>query len=125
MAIPAFADGNVLRMALIGYEQEKRKIEAAIADVQTRLGDSTPAVTAINGSAPKKRTMSAAARRRIALAQKRRWAAAKAEKADAEKPAAKPKRKMSAAGRARIVAATKKRWSAVHKAQRAAAKKAA
>ena len=32
--------------------------------------------------------MSAAARRRIALAQKERWAAARAQKAEAEKPAA-------------------------------------
>jgi hypothetical protein len=68
--------------------------------------------------------MSASARRRIALAQKKRWAAYKAShgtKAAAPKspaPEAK-KRVISAAGRARIVAATKKRWAAYRKAQEA------
>jgi hypothetical protein len=68
--------------------------------------------------------MSAAARKRIALAQKKRWAVYKAEhgtKPAASKAAApKPhKRTLSAAGRARIVAATKKRWAAFRKAQEA------
>ncbi len=62
--------------------------------------------------------MSAAARKRIALAQKKRWAAVKA--GQGTKAAVKPaKRVISAAGRARIVAATKKRWAAYRKAQEA------
>jgi hypothetical protein len=69
--------------------------------------------------------MSAAARKRIALAQKKRWAAYKAgheTKAPAPKSAPKPKKRViSAAGRARIVAATKKRWAAYRKAQEAKA----
>jgi len=75
MARAAFVDDNVLRMALIGYEQEKVKIEAAIADVHARLGDSTSAATATTGAAPKRREMSTAARKRIALAQRQRWEA--------------------------------------------------
>jgi hypothetical protein len=64
--------------------------------------------------------MSAAARRRIALAQKKRWAAYKAEHgAKAAAPPKAKKRVISAAGRARIVAATKKRWAAYRKAQEA------
>jgi hypothetical protein len=55
--------------------------------------------------------MSAAGRKAIAEAQRKRWAAAKGEAVDAE-PAKKPKRKLSAAGRAAIIAATKKRWAA-------------
>ena len=50
--------------------------------------------------------MSTAARRKIAAAQKDRWA-----KVKSEKPGQKPKRKMSAAGRARIAAAVKARWA--------------
>lgn len=80
--------------------------------------------------------MSAAARQRIALAQKKRWAAFNAAKGGtsakatkAAKPAPKPaKRALSAEGRARIIAATKKRWAAFRKAQQApkpAAKKSA
>jgi hypothetical protein len=62
--------------------------------------------------------MSAAARRRIALAQKKRWAAYKAK--HPSKPAAKSaKRQLSPEGRARIIAATKKRWAAFRKAKQA------
>jgi hypothetical protein len=64
--------------------------------------------------------MSAAARKRIALAQKKRWAAYKAQHgaAGATKTAPKTKKRvLSAAGRARIIAATKKRWAAFRKAQ--------
>jgi hypothetical protein len=49
-------------------------------------------------------TMSAAARRKISLAQKARWAKAKGR-------APKPKRTTSAAGRKRIAAAQRARWA--------------
>jgi len=55
--------------------------------------------------------MSAAGRKAIAEAQRKRWAAKK-ENPAAPKAAKKPKRKLSAAGRAAIVAALKKRWAA-------------
>jgi hypothetical protein len=59
-------------MALIGYEIEKNKIEEKIREVQAALGT---AVTPSAGQVVKKRRkLSAAARRKIALAQKRRWA---------------------------------------------------
>jgi hypothetical protein len=60
--------------------------------------------------------MSAAGRRRIAAAQKKRWAALKAHAKIAAKPAAPKKRKMSAAARKRIGEATRKRWAALRKA---------
>ena len=50
--------------------------------------------------------MSAAARRKISLAQKARWAKAKGR-------APKPKRTISAAGRKRIAAAQRARWAKV------------
>jgi nucleoid-associated protein YgaU len=49
-------------------------------------------------------TMSAAARRKISLAQKARWAKAKGR-------ARKPNRTISAAGRKRIAAAARARWA--------------
>ncbi len=64
-------DETTLRMALIGYEIEKTKIEEKIREVQSALGNNG---TAAQPGARKKRTMSAAARKRIAAAQKRRWA---------------------------------------------------
>ncbi len=71
--------------------------------------------------------MSAAARKRIGLAQKKRWAAYNAAKT-APAMSKPPKRVLSAEGRAHIIAATKKRWAAFRKTQAApkpAAKKAA
>jgi nucleoid-associated protein YgaU len=50
------------------------------------------------------RTMSAAARRKISLAQKARWARAKGH-------APKPKHTISAAGKKRIAAAARARWA--------------
>ena len=53
MARPAFVDANVLRMALIGYEQEKVRIEAAIANVRAQLGDGNGAVTIAANATPR------------------------------------------------------------------------
>lgn len=63
-----------------------------------------------------RRKMSAAAKAKIATAQKARWAKQKRTApahvvVKAAKPAKRPKRKMSAEGRARIVAALKARWA--------------
>ncbi len=113
MARYARIDQSVLAMALIGYEAEKRKIEGIVADIQAQLGDGRPSGTI--QTAPKKRTLSVAARRRIAAAQRKRWAAIKKAKAQP----AKPKRKLSAAGRKAIIEATRKRWAAVRKAAKA------
>ena len=65
--------------------------------------------------------MSAAARKRIGEATRKRWAAFRAAKARKQAPAQKPKRKISKAGRAAIIAATKARWARFHK-EKAAAK---
>jgi cell division septum initiation protein DivIVA len=121
-------DTELLEAALIGFQHKRDQVEQKIAELRSQIGGapaSGPASAAsAAASAPKKRTMSASARRRIALAQKKRWAAYKAgqgTKAPATKAAApKPKKRViSAAGRARIVAATKKRWAAYRKAQEA------
>jgi hypothetical protein len=47
----------------------------------------------------------------MAMAQKKRWAAKKAESEPEAAAATKPKRKLSAAGKKRIVAASKKYWT--------------
>lgn len=56
-----------------------------------------------------KRTLSAAARRKISLAQKARWAKSAANGQAMSKT--KPKRTISAAGRRRIAAAQRARWA--------------
>ena len=107
---------DVLKMALVGYEQASEKIDAVIADIQAQLGRRGPgrpkAILGDGaGQTARKRVLSAAARRRIGLAQRKRWAAQRRAKSEAQRP----KRKLSAAGRAAIIAATKKRWAAFHK----------
>jgi hypothetical protein len=57
--------------------------------------------------------MSAAVRKRIGDAQRKRWAESKGQPGSPSKTGtAKPQRKLSAAGKAAIVAALKKRWAA-------------
>src|SRR5262245_58453526 len=120
-------DKEILQVALIGLTSRLNETDAAIARIRAQLGQRgprRPSATSdgMGHAAPKRQTMSAAARKRIGEATRRRWEAYRKAKARAEKPA-KPKRKLSKAGRAAIIAATKKRWAAVHKAEKAAARR--
>ena len=75
-----------------------------------RLDAAINALTSIHGSAARatqgRRSLSAAARARIAAAQRARWAKTRGTKT-------KARRKISAAGLARIRAAQKARWAKV------------
>ena len=110
---------EILAAAIEGFEVRKLRIDEQIAQVRQLLNGERPvaASTSELQNEPR-RKMSAATRKRMGEAQRKRWAT----KSDAETPsktAAKPKRELSAAGRAAIVAALKKRWALI----RAAAKK--
>src|ERR1035441_1528338 len=98
---------EIINAAVEGFEQQKLRIDAQIAELRQML-TGTPTATAATPEVPKgKRRMSAAARKRIGDAQRKRWAESK--KAAEPAPAtSKPKRKLSKAGRAAIVAALKK-----------------
>jgi cell division septum initiation protein DivIVA len=72
------AQGNVeylatLEMALVGYQVEKERIESRIREIQSQL-KGKPAVAPAKKAPSVKRALSAAARRRISRAQKKRWA---------------------------------------------------
>jgi len=67
------------------------------------------------GVTRERRTMSAAARARIATAQRARWAKVKGQR---KVVSIAPKRRISAAGLARIRAATKARWAKWRAAQK-------
>jgi hypothetical protein len=116
---------KIINAAILGFESQKLRIDAQIAELRKML-TGTPTETAATPEAPrgKRRKMSAAARKRIGDAQRKRWAESKKESVPSSPvapEAPKPKRKLSAAGKAAIVAALKKRWAA----KRAAAEKAA
>lgn len=89
-----------LQVILNELKQERDRLDKAIAAINPLTGNAgTRARTG-------RRTMSTAARAKIAAAQRARWAKTKGSQA-------KPKRKISAAGLARIRAAQKARWAKV------------
>ena len=124
--MPTQLNRQILLTAIDGFEGQKRKLDEQIREVRALLSDGADGSTPKRSVAPgepvtgrRRGRMSAAGRRAIAAAQRKRWAASKGEtKTAAPKAAKKPKRKLSPAGRAAIVAALKKRWAA----KRAAAK---
>ena len=107
-------------MALIGYEAERQKIEAAITAIRKQV-DGHAAARVVDGAPKPKRNMSAAARRRITAAQRNRWAAFHAEKRGATAKAA-PKRRLSTAAKEKLaVNLAKARAAKAAKAKRMAA----
>ena len=102
---------QVLEAAIGGFEAQKKQIDAQIAGLRAMLSSNSNSSTPdVQPTVRKKRRMSAAGRKAVAEAQRKRWAAIKGASPKAE--ATKPKRKLSAAGRKNIVAALKKRWAA-------------
>jgi hypothetical protein len=93
-------------LLLTVFKVQKQRIDAQIEELPQMLNGSVADVQPTAGTKTK-RTMSAAGRKVIADAQRKRWAATKGETKVASK-ASKPKRKLSSAGRAAIVAALKK-----------------
>jgi len=108
---------EIITAAILGFEQQKLRIDAEIAELRALLpGGRTEPTAPPESATSKRRKMSAAARKRMSEAQKKRWAESKGEAESASSPVmpepSKPKRKLSAAGRKAIVAALKKRWAA-------------
>ena len=68
-------DHTTLQMALVGYELEKERIAGKIREIRSQLsGEKAAGGEAAKSAEPKKRVLSAAARKRIAAAQRKRWA---------------------------------------------------
>ena len=66
-------DSSLLEAALIGYQLQRDRIDKAIAELRQRLGGQKAPAISSDGERPQ-RKMSAAARKRIGAAQKKRWA---------------------------------------------------
>ena len=73
-------DLEILQAAIVGYEHERAKIDDAIAELRRRLGESGAKAVKPAAPASNERSLSPAARSRIAEAQRKRWAAVKAAK---------------------------------------------
>jgi hypothetical protein len=105
---------EIINAAIAGFEQQKVRIDSQIADLRAMLnGGRMEPAAALAVPKPKRRKFSAAARKRMGEAQRKRWAESRGQaESPSETVTAKPKRKLSAAGKAAIVAAMKKRWAA-------------
>ncbi len=82
-------DLDTLQMALVGYQIERQKIDDKIREIQSQLKGRRVTIPSAGPVAKKaagvKRVLSPAARRRIALAQKKRWAEHRKRAAQAAK----------------------------------------
>jgi hypothetical protein len=79
---------RLLELALKGLEAERQRIDEEIADIRQQIGNGAgrqPAARTQAAAAPRKNRLSAAGRKAISNALKRRWA----EKRKAEARAAK------------------------------------
>ncbi len=97
MARHTAVDKSILEAALVGLEQQKAEIDAKVAEIRRRLRgaavvskvEAEPAA----GGGRAKRVLSPAARKRIAAATRKRWAAYRAAKATSAAPAKKAAKK--------------------------------
>jgi hypothetical protein len=70
--MPTKLQTEIIAAAIAGFEAQKKRLDAQIAELRQML---SPVATDGNPPVPKKRRqMSAAARARIAAAQRKRWA---------------------------------------------------
>jgi len=116
---------EILNAALENLTKKRGQIDEQIAEVRRMLGNHKNGNPVRSESPAPKHHISAAGRRAIAEAQRRRWAEQRGSAETAPSKARKPKRKLSPEGRAAIVAALKKRWAAKKSASEPASKAAA
>jgi hypothetical protein len=109
--MPTKLTPEIIAAAILGFEEQKRLVDAQISALRALLsgGPAEPGTTP-EPAKRKRRRISAAGRRAIAEAQRKRWAESKKQAGErSQKP--KPKRRLSAAGRKAISDATKRRWA--------------
>jgi hypothetical protein len=109
--MPTKLTEEVINAAIDGFKAQKIRLDEQIAELRTMLnGGSTQGAVASEAASRIHRRMSAVSRRRIAAAQRARWAKLRGESGPGPAKAVKPKRRISPEGLKRIIAATKKRW---------------
>jgi hypothetical protein len=115
---------QIISAAISGFEQQKAQIDVQIAELRAMLSEGRNEIppATVNGS--KRRIVSARARRKMAEAQKARWAKSRGKAETEELPAPKAKRKLSAAARATMAANLKKARAAKARKARLAARAA-
>jgi hypothetical protein len=131
--MPQILTAEIINAAIEGFESQKRRIDSQIDELRQLLKGDRTEVAADSQPPARNRKVTAAARRRMAEAQKARWAKVRGEVSPpsqvAPPEAPKRKRRLSAAGRKAISEAAKQRWAlkraAAQTARPVAGKKAA
>ena len=98
-------DPSFLEMALVGYESAKESIEQKISEIKKMIAGGGRAISAAVETytkPPKKRTLSARARRAMSLAQKKRWSDVKKAAAATVKTAKKKVKRAVKAAKAKV-----------------------
>ena len=85
--VKSLQDSSFLSAALEGLEIQKKRIEAQIEQVKAMLGGRGARLSAgaVGAKPAQKRLLSPEARKRIAMAQKRRWAEYRKKQASQDK----------------------------------------
>jgi hypothetical protein len=113
--MPTKINNEILAAAIAGFEEQKKRLTVQIAELRQMLNPGATDHSPV-AATPKRRRMSAAARARIAAAQRRRWADSRKGSAAASPTVpAQKRRRLSAAGRRAIMEANKRRWAASRK----------
>jgi len=96
--MPTKANTEIVAAAIAGFEEQKKRLDACITELRNMLAPSVPDGAARGTN--ERRNMSAAARARIAAAQRKRWAEAR-KQAGAASPSTRTrkKRRLSMVGR--------------------------
>jgi hypothetical protein len=101
---------DALKYAVQAIQKERKQMAGELAKLDAAL-TALQGRASVDGAGPR-RVLSAAARKRIGDAQRKRWAKQKA---------GKPKRTMSASARRKIAAAQRARWAKTRGQQKKAA----
>src|ERR1044071_10416310 len=119
---PIFVEGQLMA-EISGVIAQLREQRSRTEDELRRLDQAIGALTSLNGvgkrvaspgsSQPPRKTLSAAARRRISLAQKARWAKRKSASPTKSQQTSSKRRVLSIAARRKIAAAARARWARV------------
>jgi len=114
---------EIIEAAIKGFISQKAEIDSQIAELRNMLDGGirmSPAAMPSETGKGKRKKFSLASRRKMAAAQRARYARLRGESEPTEAATAKPKRRKMTAGRRAIAAAAKKRWKAIKAAKKAA-----
>ena len=120
--MPKQLTSQIIAAAIKGYLAQKAEIDSQIAELRNMLdgGSKETAAMPSETGTGKRKKFSLASRKKMAAAQRARYAKLRGESEPTEAATTKRKRKMSAAGRKAISMAAKKRWKAIKAAKKAA-----